>query len=48
MLLLYYLHFIREKVIAAKRAGVNKLILPADNQGGFGEIPDHIRKGVKV
>jgi ATP-dependent Lon protease len=39
---------IREKVIAAKRAGLKELILPADNQGDFEEIPDHIRKGIKV
>ena len=39
---------IREKVIAAKRAGIRELILPDDNHGDFDEIPDHIRKGLKV
>ena len=39
---------IREKVIAAKRAGVRELILPEDNRGDFDEIPDHVRKGLKV
>jgi ATP-dependent Lon protease len=39
---------IREKVIAAKRAGIRELILPADNDGDFGEIPAHIRKGMQV
>ncbi len=39
---------IREKVIAAKRAGLRELILPADNRGDFEEIPDYIRKGIKV
>ncbi len=39
---------IREKVIAAKRAGIRELILPADNEGDYNEIPDHIRKGIKV
>jgi len=39
---------IREKVIAARRAGIRELILPADNQGDWEEIPDYIRKGIKV
>ena len=39
---------IREKVIAAKRAGIRELILPVDNKGDYDEIPDHIRKGLKV
>ena len=39
---------IREKVLAAKRAGYRELILPIDNQGDFDEIPDYIRKGIKV
>ena len=39
---------IREKVIAARRAGIRELILPADNQGDWEEIPEHIRKGVRV
>ncbi len=39
---------IREKVIAAKRAGIRELILPGDNRGDFDEIPAHVRKGVKV
>jgi len=39
---------IREKVIAAKRAGVKELILPADNQRDFDEIPENIRKGLTV
>ncbi|XOV87752.1 MAG: endopeptidase La [Pseudomonadota bacterium] len=39
---------IREKVIAAKRAGVKEIILPADNQRDFDEIPDYIRKGLKI
>ena len=39
---------IREKVIAARRAGIRELILPADNRGDYEEIPEHIRKGFKV
>lgn len=39
---------IREKVIAAKRAGIKELILPAPNRRDFDELPDHIRKGLAV
>jgi ATP-dependent Lon protease len=39
---------IREKVIAARRAGIRELILPEDNRSEFEEVPDHIRKGIKV
>jgi ATP-dependent Lon protease len=39
---------IREKVIAAKRAGIRELILPEENRGDFDEIPEHVRKGIKV
>lgn len=39
---------IREKVIAARRAGIRELILPEDNRGEYEEVPDHIRKGMKV
>ena len=39
---------IREKVIAARRAGLKELILPIDNQDDYEEIPDYIRKGLTV
>ncbi len=39
---------IREKVIAAKRAGLKELILPADNERDFDEVPDYVKKGVTV
>ena len=39
---------IREKVIAAKRAGLRQLILPEDNRGDYDEIPAYIRKGLTV
>ncbi|MEE2914462.1 MAG: endopeptidase La [Pseudomonadota bacterium] len=39
---------IKEKVIAAKRAGFKELILPIDNKGDFDEIPDGIRAGLNV
>lgn len=39
---------IREKVLAAKRAGVKTLILPDANTRDFDEIPEHLRKGLTV
>ncbi|MGB1538619.1 MAG: S16 family serine protease, partial [Pseudomonadales bacterium] len=39
---------IREKVLAAKRAGVKTLILPAANTRDFEEIPEHLRVGLTV
>ena len=39
---------IREKMIAARRASIKTLILPAENRGEFEEVPDHIRKGIKI
>ncbi len=39
---------IREKVIAARRAGIRELILPADNRGDYEEIPAHVREGFTV
>jgi ATP-dependent Lon protease len=39
---------VREKLIAARRAGIKEIILPVDNQGDFEEVPEHIRKGLEV
>jgi ATP-dependent Lon protease len=39
---------IREKIIAARRAGIRELVLPEDNRSDFEEVPEHIRKGLKV
>ena len=39
---------IREKVIAARRAGIRELILPEANKGDFEEIPEYIREGLTV
>ncbi|MBU0500142.1 MAG: endopeptidase La [Gammaproteobacteria bacterium] len=39
---------IREKLMAARRAGLREIILPGDNRGEFEEVPEHIRKGMQV
>ncbi|MBZ0309020.1 MAG: hypothetical protein K8I82_23345, partial [Anaerolineae bacterium] len=39
---------VREKMIAARRARIRELILPEENRGEYEEVPEHIRKGIKV
>ena len=38
---------IKEKVLAAVRAGINEVILPALNEKDVSEIPDKVRAGIK-
>jgi len=39
---------VREKLIAARRAGIKEIVLPEDNRGEFEEVPEHVRKGLTV
>ena len=39
---------VQEKLLAAKRQGLKKVILPAANEAEFKAVPDHIRKGFTV
>ncbi len=39
---------IREKVIAARRNKIKELILPEGNRGDYEELPDYLKKGMKV
>ena len=39
---------IREKLIAARRAGFKEIILPADNKGEYDEVPDFVRQGLHI
>lgn len=39
---------VKEKTIAARRVGINDLMLPIDNKKDFDELPDHIKKGINV
>ncbi|MDD3050277.1 MAG: endopeptidase La [Candidatus Cloacimonetes bacterium] len=39
---------VREKFLAAKRAGVKKVILPYENQDSYEEIPEKVKGGVDV
>lgn len=38
---------IKEKVLAAKRAGIKEIILPSDNEKDLKEVPPNHRKGMK-
>jgi ATP-dependent Lon protease len=37
---------IKEKVIAAKRAGIEKIVLPKENEKDLHEIPKNVRAGL--
>lgn len=39
---------VKEKVIAARRAGLKMLIFPEANKKDFEELPDYLKNGVKV
>lgn len=39
---------VREKFLAAKRAGIKKLLFPFANQDDFDELSDEIKKGVDI
>jgi ATP-dependent Lon protease len=39
---------IREKVIAARRAGIMELILPNANKRDFDKLPDYIQAGITI
>jgi ATP-dependent Lon protease len=38
---------IKEKVLAAKRAGIKTVILPKENENNLEEIPPQIKEGMK-
>ncbi|MCB1683804.1 MAG: endopeptidase La [Pseudomonadales bacterium] len=39
---------VREKLLAARRQKIRTVILPAANERDYEEVPEHIRKGIKV
>jgi ATP-dependent Lon protease len=39
---------IREKIIAARRAGLKQVILPEPNQRDYEELPDYLKQGLSV
>jgi ATP-dependent Lon protease len=38
---------IKEKILAARRAGINRVILPGDNQKDLVEVPDVVKNGME-
>ena len=39
---------LKEKLLAAHRAGIKKVLIPSDNQKDLVEIPEVIRKSIKI
>jgi ATP-dependent Lon protease len=39
---------VKEKVLAAARAGLKAVILPDGNRGDWLDVPDEVRKGMKA
>ena len=39
---------IKEKVLAAKRAGIRRVVLPERNRRDVDEIPTHLLKGLEL
>jgi ATP-dependent Lon protease len=39
---------LKEKMIAAKRAGIKEIIIPKMNVKDLAEIPGHVKKGIKI
>lgn len=39
---------IKEKTIAARRAGVQCLVFPQGNKRDFEELPDYLKEGLEV
>ena len=37
---------IKEKVLAANRAGIKKVVLPQENDKDLEEVPQHVREGL--
>ena len=38
---------IKEKILAARRAGIQRVILPAENRKDLRELPDHVRREIE-
>jgi ATP-dependent Lon protease len=38
---------VKEKVLAARRAGIRRVILPRDNQKDLREIPEEVRREIE-
>ncbi len=39
---------LREKLLAARRAGINRVILPADNERNMLDVPEEVKEGMEL
>lgn len=39
---------LKEKLLAALRGGIKTVIIPKDNEKDLAEIPDNVKKGMKI
>ena len=39
---------LKEKLLAALRSGIKTVLIPADNEKDLAEIPDNVKKGLKI
>ena len=39
---------IKEKVLAARRAGIHQVVLPRDNEQDLRELPENVRQELKI
>jgi len=39
---------LKEKLLAALRGGVKKVLIPADNEKDLAEIPDNVKQGLEI
>ena len=39
---------LKEKLLAALRAGIKTVLIPKDNEKDLEEIPDNVKKGLKI
>jgi ATP-dependent Lon protease len=39
---------IKEKLLAAHRAGIHRIVLPAQNAGDLKKVPEHVRKELEL
>jgi len=39
---------LKEKLLAAKREGVFKILIPSENEKDLVEVPDEIKKGLEI
>ncbi len=39
---------LKEKLLAALRGGIKKVLIPKDNEKDLAEIPDNVKKGLEI